>query len=369
MSVITSNGDLGIPKFTIGSALKLLKLISTRINTEQTQGIFLWGPPGIGKSDLVKELARSTNRKFIDIRLSTIDPVDLRGLPQIDPNSSLTTWLPPDFLPQKTGEPGILFLDEINAAPPSIQAAAYQLILDRKVGNYQVPDDWIIISAGNRLSDKSVAFRIPTALANRFSHFEIVVEPNEWYQWAWKNKIDPFIISFLRHQPGLLHVFNPDSNQLAFPTPRSWAFASSFEDVREVDLELYYKGIHGTVGSAAAQQFLSFLKHKDKLPNPDDVLEGRNYKAPLEPDAQYVMLAALIQSLTTNLSESRIANYFTYVGKYKKTEFADYQVILVKELLFSLDQKDEEGNDILRNTVINHSSYKKWSSENMSLFT
>ena len=201
---MNSTNKLGVPKITLSQLLDLLLLIADKIDDVKKQGVFIWGSPGIGKSDLVKTLADKTSRELVDIRLSTIDPVDLRGLPTIDGNSSLTKWLPPDFLPQNTTKPGILFLDEINVAPPSVQAAAYQLILDRKLGDYKVPENWIIIAAGNRIGDRSVTFRLPTALSNRFTHFELDPSLEDWTEWAWQNEIDPYIISFLRFQP---HVF------------------------------------------------------------------------------------------------------------------------------------------------------------------
>lgn len=356
-----------IPKFTISQALKLLQIVINRINQTGKQGVFIWGSPGIGKSDLVKELALITNREFIDIRLSTLDPVDLRGLPSIDSANNQTNWIPPNFLPTDGMKPGVLFLDEINAAPPSIQTAAYQLILDRKIGTYTVPDNWIIIAAGNRLGDRSVTFRLPTALSNRFTHIEIEVSTDEWYSWAWKNNIDPYIIGFLRYQPELLNRFDPESEDLAFPTPRSWAFASSFEEVRTEEITLYYKAIQGTVGEAAAQQFLAYLKFQDKIPDPDAILSGKSYDVPKSPDTQYLMMPALINALLSDLSEDRISNYFGFVSKYDKTEFADYGVILVKELLIALENKDRLAGS--KTILTNHQSFKSWVEANIEVFT
>jgi hypothetical protein len=354
---------------SISSGIQLLKLIANRIGKSYKQGVFLWGPPGIGKSDLVRELSKVTERDFVDIRLSTLDPVDLRGLPQIDALESLTKWLPPDFLPHGSSSQGILFLDEINAAPPSVQASAYQLILDRKLGNYEVPDNWMVIAAGNRLSDRSISFRLPSALANRFTHIEIIANPNDWYSWAWKNDIDPFVISFLRYQPDLLLQFNPSNQKLAFPTPRSWAFVSTFQDVRDIDLLLYYQGVQGTIGEAAAQQFLAFLRFKDTLPDPEDILEGKKYQEPTTPDAQYVMLASLINSIRLNFSEERLTNYFHYADKFQNSPFVDYSVILIKELVQALDVMDKQSSNEIsyKERLTEHPSFKKWVSENIDV--
>lgn len=361
---------LGTPQLTISAAKKLLKSISDKISSQGRQAIMLWGPPGIGKSDLVRDLSVETNRKFVDIRLSTIDPVDLRGLPQIDRTRELTKWLPPDFLPQDDGNSGILFLDEINAAPPSVQAAAYQLILDRRLGDYVIPQDWIVIAAGNRISDRSVAYRLPSALANRFTHLEIVVSNEEWVRWAWRNNVDPLIISFIRHQPDLLLQFDPDSSEVAFPTPRSWHFASSLVDVRDQDLTLYLKGLHGTVGSAAAQQFLAFLRHRDRLPDPNEILDGSDYTAPVAPDAQYVLLGSLISSLLENPTQERIANYFLFADRYTNGPSADFSVVLVKELVQAFENRDQEiDGKKLKKYLSQHPSMKKWINENIEVLS
>lgn len=356
-----------IPKLSISQALQLLQIVLDKINQSGKQGVFIWGSPGIGKSDLVKELALKTKREFLDIRLSTIDPVDLRGLPSINSELVLTHWIPPDFLPTSDSKSGILFLDEINAAPPSIQAAAYQLILDRKLGTYTVPDNWVIIAAGNRLGDRSVTFRLPTALANRFTHIEIDVSAEEWYTWAWNNEIDPYIIGFLRHQPDLLNNFDPDTDDMAFPTPRSWSFTSSFADVRDIDINLYFKAVQGTVGKSAAQQFLAFLNFRDSIPDPEDILEGKNYKLPDTPDKQYLMMSALVNSLILNFSNERISNYFTYVSKFTKTEYVDYSIVLVKELLLAVENTDEE--EISKQKLTDHNSFKKWANDNIEIFS
>jgi hypothetical protein len=367
MAINTHQVDNAIPQVSISAGIKLLQLVANRISSSYKQGIFLWGPPGIGKSDLVRELAKITKREFVDIRLSTIDPVDLRGLPKINAMETLTQWLPPDFLPQKDANPGILFLDEINAAPPSVQAAAYQLILDRKLGNYTVPDNWMLISAGNRLGDRSVSFRLPSALANRFTHLDIIVEPVEWYKWAWENDIDPYIISFLHYQPGLLNRFDPERQELAFPTPRSWAFVSAFQDVRSVDISLYYKAVQGTVGEAAAQQFLAFLKYKDQLADPEDILEGRTYTEPTQPDAQYVMMAALIHAIRINFTADRVKNFFSYVHRYQKTAFTDYSVILVKELVNAIESMNTSDDN--KKILLEHPSFKLWVNDNLDVLS
>jgi hypothetical protein len=187
--------------------------------------VMLWGPPGVGKSQMVAQIATRHQVPVIDIRLSQMEPSDLRGIPfRVDER---VEWAVPAILPnaERHGETGILFLDEINAAPPAVSAAAYQLILDRRLGEYQVPEHWAIFAAGNRQGDRGVIYSMPAPLANRFSHFEVETNLDDWVTWAYANGIDERVIGFLRFRPELLFDFDPAHNPVAFPSPRSWEFA------------------------------------------------------------------------------------------------------------------------------------------------
>ena len=153
------------------------------------QPVFLWGPPGVGKSRLVADVARRQGRKLYDLRAVLLDPVDLRGLPRIS-DEGITSWCVTEFLPHpQDTEKGILFLDELNAAPPLVQAACYQLILDRRVGQYRLPDGWAVVAAGNRESDRAVTYRMPSALANRMVHLDVECHIDDWLDWARANGI------------------------------------------------------------------------------------------------------------------------------------------------------------------------------------
>ena len=135
--------------------------------------VFVWGNPGVGKSSIIKQIANDKAMEFIDLRLSLLDPTDLRGIPFFDVNNKSAVWAKPEFLPDTNSLAyGILFLDEINSAPPTVQAAAYQLILDRKIGEYTLPVNYAIVAAGNYESDRGVTYRMPTPLANRFVHLD-----------------------------------------------------------------------------------------------------------------------------------------------------------------------------------------------------
>ncbi|MCB1799900.1 MAG: AAA family ATPase, partial [Gammaproteobacteria bacterium] len=187
--------------------------------------VMLWGPPGVGKSDMIRQTGERHAAPVIDIRLSQMEPSDLRGIPFR--NGEFVEWAAPAILPdaRRHGEQGILFLDEITSAPPSVSAAAYQLILDRRLGEYQVPTGWAIFAAGNRQGDRGVTYTMPAPLANRFSHFDVDTHLDDWVAWAYQHAIDERVIAFLRFRPELLFDFDPAHNPVAFPSPRSWEFA------------------------------------------------------------------------------------------------------------------------------------------------
>ena len=216
---------------------------------------FVWGPPGVGKSSLVRHIGRIAGLDVRDLRASLLDPTDLRGIPAIE--NGRAVWCPPVFLPQAHEPPGILFLDEINAAPPLVQASLYQLVLDRQVGEYKLPDGWRIIAAGNRQQDRAVVFRMSSALANRFVHLDFDVDFADWRTWAVERGIHPWVMGFLGLRSNLL--LSEPGDGPAYPTPRSWEMAS---DV------LHATGAHskcsdilpGIVGPGASAEFSGWLR-------------------------------------------------------------------------------------------------------------
>ncbi len=256
--------------------------------------VMLWGAPGVGKSQMVAQIAENHNVPLIDIRLSQMEPSDLRGIPFRV--GDLVEWAVPAMLPnaQRHGERGILFLDEITSAPPSVSAAAYQLILDRKLGEYEVPEGWAIIAAGNRQGDRGVTYSMPAPLANRFSHYEVEVNLDDWVAWAYLNGIDERVIAFLRFRQDLLFEFDAAQNPVAFPSPRSWEFAHRALQKFDHSNNLLLGALQACVGKAAGIEVKAFVDSLDQMPDLDAIVRGEDVTAPKEIDLQYAVATALV---------------------------------------------------------------------------
>ena len=245
----------------------------------------IWGSPGIGKSAIVAQTAAAAGLDFIDVRLSQLAPTDLRGLPVPDDKQKVSRWYPPEFLPRTGSKPGIFFLDEINMAPPAMQGMAQQLILDRKVGSYHVPDGWFIWAAGNRKEDRAAVFDMPAPLANRFLHLEVEPDWDSFKAHALASGMHEQIIAFLAYRPTLLHALDP--MKPAWPSPRSWELASKLHGAT--------LDIAAAVGTAASSEFLAYLRIYETLPSLEPILEGKGDKIgfPVEPSARYATTIGL----------------------------------------------------------------------------
>ena len=240
--------------------------------------LFLWGPPGIGKSDIIHQIGDLMDAKVIDIRLSLWEPTDIKGIPYYSANDNKMVWAAPAELPDAETASKykniILFLDEMNSAAPAVQAAAYQLILNRRVGQYTLPDNVLIVAAGNREADKGVTYRMPAPLANRFVHLELAVNFDDWLQWAADNKVHTDVVGYLTFAKKDLYDFDPKSPSRSFATPRSWSFVSELledDDDENTTTDL----VSGAVGEGLAVKFMAHRKVASKLPNPTDILAGK----------------------------------------------------------------------------------------------
>ena len=241
--------------------------------------LFLWGPPGIGKSDLVAGITKELGGIMYDCRLGQMEPTDIRGIPFYNKDIGKMDWAPPIDLPDEETASKypivVLFLDEMNSASGSVQAAAYQLILNFRIGKYHLPKNTVIVAAGNRESDKGVTFRMPTPLANRFLHQEMKVDFPSWLEWAVNNKVHKDVVGYLSFAKQDLYDFDAKSSSRAFATPRTWMFVSELLQEDDGDNETLANMISGTVGEGLAIKFMAHRKVAAKMPNPSDILSGK----------------------------------------------------------------------------------------------
>lgn len=294
-------------------------LISSKIPT------FLWGAPGIGKSSIIKQIARDVGIECIDLRLSLMDPTDLKGIPFYEKDSHTALWAPPSFLPRE-GE-GILFLDELNSAAPAVQASAYQLILDRRVGEYELPEGWAIVAAGNREGDRGVVYRLPSPLANRFVHIEMEVNSEDWRQWAIKSGIDSRVIAYISFKNEALFGFEPLKNERSFATPRSWEAVHKILS-STLSKTLWLEAISGAIGYDNGVDFLGFLKVMDQLPDVDAILRGEEMEVSEDISTLYALSSALVSRVLAHPSDEAISNLLRYTLGLKN-EFA---VLILQDL-------------------------------------
>lgn len=291
------------------------------IAVEVRRPVMIWGPPGIGKSDLIHSIGKETKRNVIDIRLALWEPTDIRGIPFFDSVSKEMRWSPPSEFPKLIGDNSIIFYDEIVSAVPSVQAAAYQLIHNRRVGEYHLPEKVDQIAAGNRENDRGITYRMPTPLLNRFLHLEMKHDFDDWLEWAIQNNIDNEVISFLSWSKKDLFNFDPKSSSKAFATPRSWSFVSDILKSKRAKFSenLLTSLIAGCVGDGLAISFMSHRKLTTKLPKTEDVLSGKlkTFKAGKDISLLYCLTINCCQALKENIHSNnwkiQVDNFFEFM--------------------------------------------------------
>lgn len=299
--------------------------------------VFMWGPPGIGKSELVAELTEDLGGFMVDLRLGQCEPTDLRGIPYFDRDRGVMNWAPPIELPsQELADKYpvvVLFLDEMNSAAPAVQGAAYQLILNRKVGTYTLPDNVVVIAAGNRESDKGVSYRMPSPLANRFVHLEVRPDFESWQTWAVGKKIHKDVVGYLSFAKQFLFDFEPKSASRAFATPRTWSFVSDFlydEDATDAELTDL---IAGTVGEGVAVQFMAHRKVAGQMPNPNDILAGKVKELKVkEISAMYSLTISLcyeLQDSYKKLGKEKMADWHAQADNFLRFMMDNFTTELV----------------------------------------
>ena len=292
----------------------------------------IWGPPGIGKSSIVAQVAQAAGLDFIDVRLSQLAPTDLRGLPVAVPPADgetlgTSTWFPPEFLP-RSGK-GILFLDELNMAPPTMQGVAQQLILDRQVGSYRVPDGWFIWAAGNRKEDRASVFEMPAPLANRFLHLSVGPDFDSFKAYALERRLHEQVLAFLAFRPTLLHKLS--CKEPCWPSPRSWEMAS----------RLHQAGlaVDPAVGEAAAAEFRAYRKVYDTLPDLDRILAGKGSRLKFPEEASSRWATTIGLTLRSSSAEQGLAGFQWLVEKAT----AEWVQLFASDLIGQMRRSNQLG--------------------------
>jgi len=294
---------------------------------------FIWGPPGVGKSAIVAQLAAERGLQLVDIRAPLLDPTDLRGIPAVVGDRA--EWFAPSFLPRQGAAPGVLFFDELNAAPPIVQASLYQLVLDRRIGDYILPDGWHIVAAGNREQDRSVVFRMPEALSNRFVHLDFTASFDDWREWAVRRNLNPMVVAFLSLRRELLH--KPGTSDRAFPTPRSWEMAADILDAYGTTVPCD-DALAGAIGTGAAIELQKFAQSELSVAEIDAVLASPD-TAPLPTKAS--SLYVLVSNIARRAREESVR---TIAGRLLPRLPLEFGTLLAKDLLreWPLFVRDEE---------------------------
>lgn len=353
-----TNQNMNIPTISVDMMVnKLGNLYTSVINgglpVKTIPSSFLWGAPGVGKSDGVRQIAdkitSETGKKtcVTDVRLLLFSPIDLRGVPMADQNRQFTEWLRPKIFDLDPSEDviNLVFLDELSAAPQSVQAAAYQITLDRTVGEHRLPDNTIIIAAGNRTTDRSVAFRMPNALANRMLHFQIDVDFESWRKWAVLHQVHPLVMAYLSYDHSKLYHEPEGKEEIAYPTPRTWSFISNLlyasgitADTGYLPGDLHYL-LGSCIGIGAATEFEAWCNVYSDLPSAEDIFAGKKVEYPRKPDVLYTLVSSMVHYVSVNpeLSRTELGNACRFASRFPM----DYAAILYKDLLElpGLDQK------------------------------
>ena len=241
-----------------------------------TASWMLHGRPGVGKTQIVAAMAKQIGAQLFDIRLTTIEPQDLRGLPYYDHEAQKTVWYRPEDLPDEPGAPAILFLDELTAASPHLQPTVYGLLQERRVGRHVLPDTVFIVAAGNTIDDGAVAYEMGTALSDRLIHIQVTAEAKDWLErYAVDRGLSPLVTAFLRARPDLLDTTEDALRRgdMIFCTPRSWERVSDIVTAI-ADKRQRHAMIAGTIGSAAATEFAQVSAELEALVTVGEILDA-----------------------------------------------------------------------------------------------
>ena len=322
--------------------------------------LMVWGAPGLGKSSILRDAADALGIGFIDVRLAQREPVDIRGLPVPGPDG--VKWLVASEWPRDPASRGIILFDEITAADRSLQVAAYEFILDRRLGElYRVPDGWYICAAGNRTEDRAVSTTMSSALANRFLHVELQEDVESWIAWARTHDIHPSVTGFIRFRPECLFRQEGENLERGWPTPRAWERTSRMLGMFGEDEEpLLRKVVYGLVGNRAGVEFMEF--HKTSVAF-DDVLAmmtdpDKPVRIPEAADRKYALCAAMTYLLwrgRDDADESRRIDGFYRICMALSSDFASMAMI------DAMAGNTRESNARFAEKLFQHPRFQEWS--------
>lgn len=287
--------------------------------------LFVWGPPGVGKSETMAGVAKDLGIGLVDFRMALRDPTDVKGFPMPDQKTGTMKFYRDGELP--TEGRGFLFMDELNSSAQATQAAGMQLCLPPfKVGDYILPEGWVPMAAGNREGDRGVVHRMPSPLANRFTHVDYDVNADDFVRWAQDTDQSAELIAFTRFRPNLLFTFDPKLNDRAFGTPRSWVAADEIRR-EEKNPKVAFELIKGTVGEGNGTEFWSFINLIDKLPSVDEIkLNPGTVPIPDQPATQY----AVVTTLATHTKDiSGFERFMIYIERMSK----EFQTVYIRDAM------------------------------------
>lgn len=331
--------QMNVNRIIVELASAYCSIINAKLAIKTFPSVMLWGPPGVGKSQAVrqlgKEIEKNTGKSIhvTDVRLLLFNPIDLRGIPTANADKTLAIWLKPQIFQMDPSDDviNILLLDEISAAPQSVQAAAYQITLDRVVGEHKLPENCIVIAAGNRTTDKSVAFKMPKALANRLLHIEVEGSFNSWKEWAVSCGVNDKVLGFLSFRQQHLMTFESSNDDLAFATPRAWEMVSNILNYVDSNVDKMYYLIAGVIGTGLAIEFRTWAKVYNDLPDITDIFDGKMPKMPTSTDALYALCSAMIVYARNHKDDlQRIANSIQYANQMPP----DFSTVLLKDYMY-----------------------------------
>lgn len=347
---------------TISTAKRIISsLVQQQLDGKNPPPVFLWGPPGIGKSDIIRQAAAEEDIMVIDLRLGQMDPVDLRGVPHVEDGS--TKWAVPEFFPRDPTAKAILFLDELSSAEPSIQVASYQLILERQCGEYKLPPKVYVCAAGNRAQDSAVSIPMSSALTNRMLHLEVEADPVAWCTWAVSAEIVPEVVGFIRFSPKMLFNLDKDCER-GWASPRSWARVSEILSYG-LDPDALRASIVGLVGESAAAQFLAYYKQSQALGDIRAIMldPKAKWKLPTKND----MLFAVATSIAywawrgeTKDESVKLLDGFFRIGLQLPAAFAAVAMVDAMSGGQDADAGKVKDGDTHAQQLIGHKLYPEW---------